>query len=153
MLVPSAEGWSRARRSFPLSRGPAEGSVEGASSEAELSYFRGVGPLPSSEAETWCIAGGLCGEASSEAEVVPRVRGGPRMGRTVELGSGLSERWASWESGESLDVVGELQMLHGIRVQSDDGVVIIGGFFLSRSPSSSPSFPLDRRKIVGLGSV
>ena len=33
---------------------------------------------------------------------------------------------------ESLDVVGELQMLHGIRVQSDDGVVIIGGFFFSR---------------------
>jgi len=52
------------------------------------------------------------------------------MGRTVELGRGLSERWASWESGEDLDVVGELQMLRGIRVQSDDGVVIISGFFL-----------------------
>jgi len=25
-----------------------------------------------------------------------------------------------------------LKELHGIRVQSDDGVVIIGGFFLSR---------------------
>jgi len=33
---------------------------------------------------------------------------------------------------ESLDVVGELQMLHGIRVQSDDKVGIISGFFLSR---------------------
>ena len=54
------------------------------------------------------------------------------MGRTVELGSGLSERWASWEPGEDLGVVGEMQMLHGIRVQSDDGFVIIGGFFLSR---------------------
>ena len=54
------------------------------------------------------------------------------MGRTVELGRGLSERRASWEFGEGLDVVGEQQMLHGIRVQSDDGVVIIGGFFLSR---------------------
>jgi len=90
--------------------------------------FPRVGPLPSSEAETWCIAGGLCGEVSSEVEVVLRVRGGPRMGRTSELGRGLSERQASWESGEGLDVVGELQMLHGIRVQSDDGVVIIGGF-------------------------
>ena len=54
------------------------------------------------------------------------------MGRTAELGRGLSERWASWESGEGLDVVGGLQMLHGIRVQSDDGVADIGGFFLSR---------------------
>ena len=54
------------------------------------------------------------------------------MGRTAELGRGLSERWASCESGEGLVVVGELQMLHDIQVQSDDGVVIIGGFFLSR---------------------
>ena len=29
-------GWPRARRSFPLSRGPVEGSVEGVSGEAEL---------------------------------------------------------------------------------------------------------------------
>lgn len=64
--------------------------------------------------------GGVCSAGS----------GGARMGRTAELGRGLSERWASWESGEDLDVVGELQMLRGIRVQSDDGVVIISGFFL-----------------------
>ena len=33
---------------------------------------------------------------------------------------------------EDLGVVEELEELHGIRVQSDDGVVIIGGFFLSK---------------------
>ena len=37
-----------------------------------------------------------------------------------------------WEPGEDLGAVGELEELHGIRVQSDDGVVIIGGFFLSK---------------------
>jgi len=80
----------------------------------------------------WRTAGGLSEESSSEEEIVPRVRGGPRTDRTTELGRGMSERWASWESGEGLDVVGGLQMLHGIRVQSDDGVAVIGGFFLSR---------------------
>ena len=54
------------------------------------------------------------------------------MGRTVELGCEPSVDWASWESGEDPGAVGDLQMPHGIRVQSDDGVVIIGGFFLSR---------------------
>jgi hypothetical protein len=52
------------------------------------------------------------------------------MGRTAELGCGLSEHWASWEPREDLGVVGELHMLHGFRVQSDDEVVIIGGFVI-----------------------
>ena len=30
-------------------------------------------PLLSSEAEMWCAAGGLGGEASSEAEIIPRI--------------------------------------------------------------------------------
>jgi hypothetical protein len=34
--------------------------------------------------------------------------------------------------GEDLGAVEVLEELHGIRVQSDDGVVIIGGLFLSR---------------------
>ena len=54
------------------------------------------------------------------------------MGCTVELGREPSAYWASWEPGEDPGAVGELQMLHDIRVQSDDGVVSIGGFFLSR---------------------
>ena len=99
-----------------------------------------------------CAVEGLDGEASSEVEVALRVRGGPRMDRTVELGRRLSEDWASLGSGEDLSAVDELEELHGIRVQSDNGVVIVGGFFLSRSPSSSPSFPSDRRKIVCLSS-
>ena len=37
-----------------------------------------------------------------------------------------------WEFGEDPGAVGDLHMPHDIRVQSDDGVVIIGGFFLSR---------------------
>ena len=37
-----------------------------------------------------------------------------------------------WGPGEDLGAVGELEELHGVRMQSDDGVVIIGGFFLSR---------------------
>ena len=51
------------------------------------------------------------------------------------MGSGLSAFWAYGEAGEDLGVVGEMEKLHGIRMQSDDGVVIIGGFgdfFLSR---------------------
>jgi len=80
----------------------------------------------------WCAVEGLGGEASSEAEIALRVRGGPRMGRTAELGHRLSEDWASLGPGEDSGAVEELEDLHGIRVQSDDGVVIIGGFFLSR---------------------
>ena len=59
-----------------------------------------VGPLPSSEAEVWCAVDGLGGEVSSEAEIALRVRGGPRMGRTAELGRGPSANWASSGSGE-----------------------------------------------------
>ena len=47
-----------------------------ASGEAELDCLPRVGPLPSSEAEMWCAVEGLDGEASSEAEIAPRVRGG-----------------------------------------------------------------------------
>ena len=54
------------------------------------------------------------------------------MGRTAELGRGPSACRASWEPGEDLGAVGELEELHGVRIQSDYGVVIIGGFFLSR---------------------
>ena len=57
------------------------------------------------------------------------------MGRTAKLGRVPRDVWASWEPGEDLNVVGELEVLHDIQVQSDDGVVIIGGFgdfFLSR---------------------
>ena len=50
----------------------------------------------------------LGGEASSEAEVAPWVRGRPRMGRTTEVGRKLSEDWASLGSGEDLGVVGPI---------------------------------------------
>ena len=53
------------------------------------------------------------------------------MSRTAELGREPSVDWASWESGEDPGAVGDLQLPHGICVQSDDGVVIIIGFFLS----------------------
>ena len=49
------------------------GLAEGVSNEAELACFPRVGPLPSSEAEMQCTAGGLGGEASSEAEIASRV--------------------------------------------------------------------------------
>ena len=102
------------------------------SAEAELACSPRVGPLPSSKAEMWCAVEGLGGEASSEAEIALRVRGVPRMGCTAKLGRGLSEDWASLGPGEDLSVVKELEELHGIRVQSDDRVVIIGSFFLSK---------------------
>ena len=54
------------------------------------------------------------------------------MGRTAELGHGLSAHWALWEAGEDPGAEGELEELHGIWVQSDDRVVSIGGFFFSR---------------------
>ena len=79
-----------------------------------------------------CAVEGLDGEASSEAEIALRVRGVPRMGHTAELGRGLIEDWASLGPGEDMGAVEELEEFHGIRVQSDDGVVIIGGFFLSK---------------------
>ena len=60
-------------------------------------------------------AGGLGGEASSEAEIAPWGSRGPRMGRTMELGRKPSVDWASWESGEDLGVVGDLEELHGVR--------------------------------------
>jgi hypothetical protein len=88
-----------------------------------------------SEVERWCAIEGLGGEASSEAEIAPRVRGGPRMGRTTELGHGPCTDQASLGPGEDLGAVGELEELQDIRVQYDDGVVIIGGFgdfFLSK---------------------
>ena len=75
-----------------------------------------VGPLPSSEAEVWCAVDGLGGEVSSEAEIALRVRGGPRLGRTAELGRGLSEDWASLGPGEDLGATKELKELHGIRM-------------------------------------
>ena len=75
-----------------------------------------------------CTVEGLGGEASSKAEVVLRVVRGPRMGHTMELGRGLNAYWASLEPGEDLGVAEELEVLHGVRVQSDDGVVIVGGF-------------------------
>jgi len=68
-------GWPQARWSFPPSRGPAEGSAEGVSNEAELACFPRVGFLPSSEGEMCCVAGSLGGEASSEAEIILRVQG------------------------------------------------------------------------------
>ena len=37
------------------------------------------------------------------------------MGHTAESGRGLSAYWASWESGEDLGVVGDLEELHGVR--------------------------------------
>jgi len=79
---------------------------------------------------------------------------GPRTGHTVGLGRRPSVYWASREPGEDLGAVGELEILYGVRVQSDDRVVIIGGFFLSLGlPSSSPSSSSDRGKTVGLGLV
>ena len=86
------------------------------SSKAEFACLPRVGPLPSSEAEMWCAVEGLGGEASSEAEIAPWVRGGPRMGRTMELGREPIMCWASWEPGEDLGIVGGLWMLHCIRV-------------------------------------
>ena len=107
VAVPSVEGWPRVRRSFPPSRGPAEGSAEGVSSEVELACLSRVGFLPSSEAEMERAARGLGGEASSEAENVPRVQGGlewavPRswaVGR-VQIGLlwDLEWIWVLWES-------------------------------------------------------
>ena len=54
------------------------------------------------------------------------------MSRTAELGREPSVDWASLGSRGDLGAVEELEELHGIWVQSDDRVVIIGGFFLSR---------------------
>ena len=62
----------------------------------------------------------------------PAGLGRPRIDRTAELGRGPSVDWASLGPGEDLGAVEELEEFHSIRVQSDDGVVIIGGFFLSR---------------------
>ena len=57
------------------------------------------------------------------------------MGRFIESGRGPSTDLASLGPGEDLGAVGELEELQDIRVQYDDGVVIIGGFgdfFLSK---------------------
>ena len=50
------------------------------------------------------------------------------MDRTAMLGRGSSVYWASLGPGEDLGAVEELEEFHDFRVQSDDGVVIIGGF-------------------------
>ncbi|KAG2538485.1 hypothetical protein PVAP13_9NG400814 [Panicum virgatum] len=73
-------------------------------SDAQVSRWvaSSVRGVASSEAEVWYAVEGLGGEASSEAEIAPRVRGGPRMGRTTELGRRLAEDWASLGSEEDL---------------------------------------------------
>ena len=71
-----------------------------------------------------CAARGLGGEASSEAEIILRVR----VSRTLVSGHGPSAYRVSLEPEEDLGVLEELEELHGVWVQSDDGVVIIGGF-------------------------
>ena len=61
-----------------------------ASSEAELVRSPEGSTLPSSEAEVRFAVEGLGEGASSETEIVSRVRGGGlRMGRTAELGCEL----------------------------------------------------------------
>ena len=90
--------------------------------------------------EIACGPRGLGREPSSESEIVPQPAR-PRRGRTVVLGCGPSADRASWNSGEDLGVWEELEELHGVRVQSDNGVVIIGGFFLSRITVKLAFFP------------
>ena len=69
------------------------------------------------------------------------------MGHTAVLGRRPSVYWASLEPGEDLGAVEELEELHGVRVQSDDGVVIIGGFVIHQPVWRL--LPLqDRRRVV-----
>ena len=69
------------------------------------------------------------------------------MGRTTELGHGLNAYWVSLEPGEDLGIAEELEVLHGVRVQSDDGVIIVGGFVDHQS--ARRLLPLhDRRRVV-----
>ena len=80
-------------------------------------------------------------------EIAPRVARGPRLGRTAEAGRGPSAYWASLEPGEDLGAAEELEVLHGVWVQSDDGVVVIGGFVDHQS--ARRLLPLhDRRRVV-----
>ena len=60
--------------------------------------------LPSSEAEARGEVEGLGKEPSSEAEVVPRVRGGVRMGRTAYVGRvlGFFESFPFFQIGRRL---------------------------------------------------
>ena len=84
-------GVASSEAKFLPSRGPAEGSVEGISNEAESAYFPRVGPLPSSEAELRCAAGGLSREVLSEPEIALRVWGG--------LGWAVPRSWVvNWAS-------------------------------------------------------
>ena len=69
------------------------------------------------------------------------------MGRTAELGHGLNAYWASLEPGEDLGVAEELEALHGVRVQSDDGVIIVGGFVDHQSARRLLSLH-DRHRVV-----
>ena len=69
------------------------------------------------------------------------------MGRIVELSRGPSTDWASLGPREDLGVVEELEELQCVRVQSGDGVVIIGGFVDHQS--ARRLLPLqDRRRVV-----
>ena len=72
---------------------------------------------------------------------------GPRIGHTTVLVHGPSAYWASLEPGEDLGIVEELEGLHDVRVQSDDGVVIIGGFVIHQ-PVWRLLPLLDRRRVV-----
>ena len=78
---------------------------------------------------------GLGGEASSEAEIVPRIRGG--LGWAVKRSWAVCRVWIGllWDLEGIWALLKSLEMFHGVRVRSDNGVVIIGGFsdfFLSR---------------------
>jgi len=153
LLVPSVEGGLERGGVYPLSRGPAEGSAKGVSSEAELAFFPRVGSLPSSKAEMWCPTGGLGGEASSETEIVLLVRGGLGQAVTQSWVVGrvcigplwdLERIWVLQESWRS-------SMVSGCRVTTELSSLVASSS--PGSPSSSPSSPSDRRKTVGPGSV
>ena len=89
-----------------------------------------------------CAVEGLGGEASSEAEIALRVSGGPRMGRTAELGCGPCTDRVSLGPGEDLGAVESWRSstISGCGVTTELSPLVVsstssrfGDFFLSRT--------------------
>ena len=146
-------GWPRARRSFPLSGGPAEGSAEGVSNKAEIACFPRVGPYSRARRRCGALLEASAGRPRARRRSFHGFEGGLEravpwswaVGR-VRVGPlwDLERIWVFKESWSSF-------MVSGCRAMTELSSLVAS--FSLGSPSSSPFSPSDWKKTVCLSSL